>query len=116
MDSTVRLTSLEYIHTMIIERLSTHGIPHKPSQLTKTTIAEATIGRYFSLFMHVWSLKHCYVIKSALQVMFDGRIRTSMKFCIEMHHLVITNNQFHHVWERFRPALVIFASGVEVLV
>ena len=97
----VRLTGLKYIHAMIIEWTSTHRTPQEPSQWTKPTIAGATFGRYFPLFMYVSSLKRCYVVKTALQVMFDGRIRISMKFCIEIHNPVIKNNQGLCVWERF---------------
>ena len=45
MFSIARVTSLKYIHTLIIERLSTHETPQEPSQWTKLTIAGATIGR-----------------------------------------------------------------------
>ena len=52
----VRPISLNYICTMIIERLSTYGTPQEPSQWTKTTIAGATFGRYFSFCSgSVWS-------------------------------------------------------------
>ena len=45
MYSIARLTSLKYIHAMIIERLSTYGTPQDPSQWTKTTVAGAMFGR-----------------------------------------------------------------------
>ena len=97
----VRLTGLKYIHVMIIERISTHRTPQDPSQWTKPKIPGATFGRYFPLFMYVSPLKRCYVVKTALQVMFDGNIRISMKFCIGIHHPVIKHNQGLYVWERF---------------
>ena len=49
MDSIARVTSLNYIHAMIIERLSTHEAPQEPSQWTKLTLAGTNFGRYFSL-------------------------------------------------------------------
>ena len=51
--------------------------------------------------MCVSSLKRFYVVKTALQFMFDGRIRIIMKFCIEIHNPVIKDNQGLCMWERF---------------
>ena len=44
-DSFVRPTSLNYIHTMIIERLSAYRTTQKPSQWTKATVPGAIFGR-----------------------------------------------------------------------
>ena len=49
MNSTARPKSLKYTRAMIIGRSIIYEIPQEPSQWTKTTIAGATFGRYFSL-------------------------------------------------------------------
>ena len=47
-DSTVRPKSLNHIHTLIIETLSTYETSQEPPQWTKLMIVGTNFGRYFS--------------------------------------------------------------------
>ena len=46
MDSTMGPASFNYIHSVIIKRLSTYGTSQYPSQLTNTIVALITLGDF----------------------------------------------------------------------
>ena len=46
MDSIVRPTSLNYIHDITTERLSTYGTPHEQSHWTITTVPGTTFDSF----------------------------------------------------------------------